>query len=80
MTTSNILFIGMDVHKESIEIALADGANQEVRRYMRCANPCANGCPWGKTCIFATRQVPVVTSCIATWCQKAMIVGSWRPR
>ena len=33
MTTSNILFIKMDVHKESIEIAIADGANQEVRRY-----------------------------------------------
>ena len=36
MTKSNILFIGMDVHKESIEIALADdGANGEVRRYGR---------------------------------------------
>ena len=33
MTRSNILFIGMDVHKESIGIAIADGANQEVRRY-----------------------------------------------
>ncbi len=33
MTTSNILFIGMDVHKESIEIAIAEGATQEVRRY-----------------------------------------------
>jgi len=33
MTHSNILFVGMDVHKESIEIAIADGANQEVRRY-----------------------------------------------
>jgi len=33
MTNSNILFIGMDVHKESIEIAIADGASQEVRRY-----------------------------------------------
>lgn len=29
----NILFIGMDVHKESIEIAIAEGMNQEVRRY-----------------------------------------------
>ena len=36
MTKSNILFIGMDVHKESIEIAIADdGANGEVRRYGR---------------------------------------------
>ena len=36
MTKSNILFIGMDVHKESIEIALADdGAHGEVRRYGR---------------------------------------------
>ena len=33
MTSSNILFIGMDVHKESIEIAIADGTNNEVRRY-----------------------------------------------
>jgi transposase len=33
MTNTNILFIGMDVHKESIEIAIADGASQEVRRY-----------------------------------------------
>ena len=33
MTNSNILFIGMDVHKESIEIAIADGTSQEVRRY-----------------------------------------------
>ena len=29
----NILFIGMDVHKESIEIAVAEGASTEVRRY-----------------------------------------------
>jgi transposase len=29
----NILFIGMDVHKESIEIAIAEGGSQEVRRY-----------------------------------------------
>ena len=36
MTKSNILFIGMDVHKESIEIAIADdGAQGEVRRYGR---------------------------------------------
>lgn len=33
MTSSNILFIGMDVHKESIEIAIADGGSTEVRRY-----------------------------------------------
>lgn len=34
MSKSNILFIGMDVHKESIEIALAEGdADGEVRRY-----------------------------------------------
>ncbi|MCW8899531.1 MAG: hypothetical protein OQK75_13010 [Gammaproteobacteria bacterium] len=31
--TKNILFIGMDVHKESIEIAIAKEANTEVRRY-----------------------------------------------
>jgi hypothetical protein len=35
MTISNILFIGMDVHKDSIEIAIAGGANYEVRRYGR---------------------------------------------
>jgi transposase len=36
MRKSSILFVGMDVHKESIEIALVeDGANGEVRRYGR---------------------------------------------
>ena len=35
MTSSNILLIGMDVHKESIEIVIADGASTEVRRYGR---------------------------------------------
>jgi len=35
MPTSNIIFIGMDVHKDSIEIAIADGTNHEVRRYGR---------------------------------------------
>lgn len=29
----NIHFIGMDVHKESTEIAIAEGSPQEVRRY-----------------------------------------------
>jgi hypothetical protein len=29
----NILFIGMDVHKQSIEIAIAEGASQQVQRY-----------------------------------------------
>lgn len=34
MTQSNILFVGMDVHKDSIEIALAeDGIGGEVRRF-----------------------------------------------
>ena len=34
MTQSNILFIGMDVHKESIEIAIEeDGIGGEVRRF-----------------------------------------------
>jgi len=34
MTQSNILFIGLDVHKESIEVALADdGLAGEVRHY-----------------------------------------------
>lgn len=31
--SQNILFVGMDVHKESVEIALAEGASQEIRRY-----------------------------------------------
>jgi transposase len=35
MTISNILFIGMDVHKDSVEIAIADGDSHEVRRYGR---------------------------------------------
>ena len=29
----NILFIGIDLHKESIEIAIAEGSNQEAWRY-----------------------------------------------
>lgn len=33
MTKSNILFIGMDVHKESIVISMADDDRSEVRRY-----------------------------------------------
>jgi hypothetical protein len=33
MTQSNILFIGMDVHKESIVVSLADDDRCEVRRY-----------------------------------------------
>lgn len=33
MTQSNILFIGMDVHKESIVVSLADDDRSEVRRY-----------------------------------------------
>ena len=33
MTKSNILFIGMDVHKESIVISLADDDRTEIRRY-----------------------------------------------
>ena len=35
MTTSNILFIGINVHKDNIEIAIAEGDGQEVRRYGR---------------------------------------------
>jgi len=33
MTQSNILFIGMDVHKQSIVLSLADDDRTEVRRY-----------------------------------------------
>ncbi len=33
MTQSNILFIGMDVYKESIVISLADDDRTEARRY-----------------------------------------------
>ena len=33
----NILFIGMDVHMEYIEIAIADGGSSEVRRYGKIA-------------------------------------------
>lgn len=29
----NILFIGIDVHKKSIEITMSDGDTQETRRY-----------------------------------------------
>jgi transposase len=31
----SIMYVGMDVHKEAIEIALAEEGNQEVRRYGR---------------------------------------------
>ena len=38
MTQSNILFVGLDVHKDSIEIALAeDGIGGDVRRFGRIA-------------------------------------------
>lgn len=33
MTASNILFIGMDVHKESIVVSLVDDDRGNVRRY-----------------------------------------------
>ena len=33
MTQSNILFIGMDVHKDSIVLSLADDDRTDVRRY-----------------------------------------------
>jgi len=33
MTQSNILFIGMYVHKESVVISLTDDDHSEVRRY-----------------------------------------------
>jgi len=33
MTQSNILFIGMDVHKDSIVISLADDNRTDIRRY-----------------------------------------------
>ena len=33
MTESNILLIGMDVHKESIAVSLADNDRSEVRGY-----------------------------------------------
>ncbi len=33
MTQSNILFIGMDVHKDSVVVSLADDDRAEVRRH-----------------------------------------------
>lgn len=40
MTQFNILFIGMNVHKESIVLSLADDERSEVRRYGSIAVPC----------------------------------------
>jgi len=46
MKKSNILFIGLDVHMESIVISLADDHNSEVRRYGKTGGCISNFLPW----------------------------------
>jgi len=71
MTQSNILFIGMDVHKESIVVSLADDDRTEVRRYGAIGGSLddfkkcyASWYPPEKTCFFVMKQALVVMSYI----------------
>jgi len=79
MIQSNILFIGMDVHKESIVISLADDDRTEVRRYGAIGgtltdfkNCYVNWFQKVRIYFFVMKPVPVAMSCIALLFHKAI--------
>ena len=75
MTKSSTVFVGMDVHKESIEIALAQG--DEVRRFGRIAGDAAS----------VDRAVRKLRSAHRIWCScmrrgraASGCIGVWQVR
>ena len=87
MTQSNILFIGMDVHKESVVISLADDDRSEVRRYGVIGGTMAdfkktlrNFVSTGKEFFSVMRRVPVAMNCIGSLPLKVINALLSRPR
>ena len=73
MTQSNILFIGMDVHKESVVISLVDDDRSEVRRYgvicgtmLDFKKTLRKLVSTGKDLFFCYDAGPVAMNCIAS--------------